>query len=102
MQFDKNQAIYNVLASIPSGKVTTYGRVAEFAGLKNAARYVGTILRKLPEDTQLPWHRVINGQGKIALPENHPGRQTQIAKLQEEGVLVIEGKVNLKNYLWIP
>lgn len=102
MSITPKEAIYQVLHVIPSGKVVTYGQVAQLAGLGKAARYVGTTLKNLPSDTQLPWHRVIGSHGKISLPEHHPGRKTQQLRLLDEGVAVIKGKIDLKEFLWKP
>ena len=72
-EFDHKQRIYAVLAAIPAGVVVSYGQVAELAGLPRAARLVGRTLSALPDDTQLPWHRVVNASGKISMPCDSPG-----------------------------
>ncbi len=95
---DATTRIYLALAQVPEGRVVTYGRLAELAGLPRAARLVGSTLRKLPKDTSLPWHRVLNAQGKISLPE--PGFQRQRDRLQAEGVALISGRVDLTLYGW--
>lgn len=100
MSEDPKQAIYQVLQQIPVGKVSTYGQVAALAGLGRASRYVGTTLKRLPEDSKLPWHRVVNSQGRISLPANHPGNALQRSKLEEEGVNFLNGKINLNQFLW--
>lgn len=56
--------VLRVVASIPAGRVTTYGDVAEMAGRPRAARAVGTILRDAP-DARLPYHRVIGAAGAL-------------------------------------
>jgi methylated-DNA-protein-cysteine methyltransferase-like protein len=91
-----------VLAAVPSGSVVTYGQVAELAGLPRAARMVGRILGNLPKGTELPWHRVINAAGKISLPEGSPSFKTQKARLQEEGVMLNNNRVSLKQFNWQP
>ncbi len=102
-QAAKNKAaIYQVIRSIPSGKVCTYGQVAEMAGLARAARLVGHTLRKLPKGTQLPWHRVINSQGKLSLPEDSPSYREQRKRLQEEDVSFVGNKIKLKQFAWQP
>ncbi|QIL88791.1 cysteine methyltransferase [Microbulbifer sp. SH-1] len=95
---DATSRICLALAQVPSGRVVTYGRLAELAGLPRAARLVGQTLRKLPKDTSLPWHRVLNAQGKISLPQ--PGAQRQIKRLEAEGITLMNGKVDLGIYLW--
>ncbi|WP_226646080.1 MGMT family protein [Microbulbifer variabilis] len=92
--------ICRVLASIPSGYVVTYGDLAEMAGFPRAARLAGQQLRKLPKDTNLPWHRVINAQGRISLPE--PGASRQRERLQKEGVSFLKGRVDMARYRWKP
>nr|WP_284500168.1 MGMT family protein [Microbulbifer sp. GX H0434] len=89
-----------VLAEIPHGHVVTYGDLAEMAGYPRAARLAGQILRKLPRDTRLPWHRVINAQGRISLPE--PGARRQRERLEREGIALIRGRVDMKRYRWRP
>lgn len=92
--------LYTLLASVPEGKVVTYGQLAELIGLPRRARWVGQILKQLPEDTRLPWHRVINAQGRISLPPLSGGDE-QATRLRSEGVLVSpEGKVSLRQYGW--
>ncbi len=61
---------------IPQGKVACYGQIADLAGLPGKARLVGKALSKVPKsgwkEKIVPWHRVINSQGKISFPvENH-------------------------------
>lgn len=94
------EAIYLALLTIPHGRVIAYGKLAALAGLTNGARQVARALCELPEGTHLPWHRVINAQGKISLPENSPSYREQVQRLQEEGIEITRGKINLKNYGW--
>ena len=56
-----SQRVFHIVAAIPFGKVTTYGEVARLAGSPRAARQVGGVLRRLPEGSTLPWHRVSTG-----------------------------------------
>ena len=74
------------------------GQIAALAGMPSHARLVGRILANLPSGTKLPWHRVINSQGKITNPD--PTRQR--ARLEEEGITLVSGRVNLKTYGWQP
>ncbi|MFA0811069.1 MGMT family protein [Microbulbifer epialgicus] len=92
--------ICKVLASIPCGQVVTYGDLAEMAGYPKAARLAGQVLRKLPKDTKLPWHRVINAQGRISLPE--PGASRQRQRLENEGITLLKGRVDMARYRWKP
>ena len=99
-EIEPEQRIYAVLAAIPCGVVVTYGQVADLAGLPKAARLVGRTLSTLPSDTQLPWHRVINARGDISMPQHSLGFDRQKKRLQEENVLVTNGRVNLKLFRW--
>ncbi|MFC3116441.1 MGMT family protein [Cellvibrio fontiphilus] len=92
------EAIYLALMNIPPGKVVTYGQLAALAGLPGAARLAGTLLCGLPEHTHLPWHRVINAQGKISLPESSPAYAEQKRRLQAEGVEFKNQKISLRIY----
>lgn len=92
------EAIYLALMTIPAGKVITYGQLAALAGLPGAARLAGTLLCGLPENTELPWHRVINAQGKISMPEDSPGYKEQKYRLEAEGVEFNNQKINLRIY----
>ena len=97
-----SSAIFAVLKSIPPGRVATYGQVARLAGLPGAARLVGNQLHKLPEGTQLPWHRVVNAQGKISLPADSAGYTEQMTRLLVEGVPVNNGRIPLSTHQWQP
>ena len=98
----REQRVYITLAAVPQGKVVTYGQLGELAGLPRGARQVGYILRNLPPDTTLPWHRVINAAGKISLgPETDSGVR-QRALLQEEGIVCNNGRISLKQFRWQP
>ncbi|AWF83370.1 cysteine methyltransferase [Microbulbifer sp. A4B17] len=94
------ERICQALAAIPKGRVVTYGDLAEMAGYPRAARLAGQTLRKLPRGTKLPWHRVINAQGRISLPE--PGASRQRERLEREGVTLLKGRVDMNIYRWKP
>ncbi|MEO1819393.1 MGMT family protein [Pseudomonas sp.] len=96
----RRDAFFLALASIPPGRVTSYGKLAELAGLGRGARLVGRWLGQLPEGSRLPWHRVLNSQGRLSLSADTPAGQEQRARLSAEGVLVRSGRVNLQHYGW--
>ncbi|MCX2979114.1 MGMT family protein [Candidatus Marimicrobium litorale] len=98
---DINHRIWQVVALIPKGRVSTYGHVAEKAGLAGAARRVGSALRALPADSKIPWHRVLNSKGSIALPTASGSHQIQRDQLEAEGVLFnTKGRVDLEHFGW--
>jgi len=74
--------IFAVIHQIPKGKVSTYGEIAKMAGYPGYARHVGKALGNLPEDSKLPWFRVVNSQGKISLKGRDLERQKK--KLEAE------------------
>lgn len=92
------QRVIQIIAAIPAGQVTTYGNIAQLAGSPRAARQVGGVLRKLPEGSTLPWHRVINRHGEISQQGEDFKRQRQA--LLEEGIMFEEGRIDLKKYGW--
>ena len=96
------EKIWQVVSMIPQGKVATYGQVAELAGLPRMARAVGRTLSQLPKDTQLPWFRVINAKGMISFPVDSDAYKHQFDLLADEGIGLVNGKISLKHYRWIP
>lgn len=95
-----NESIWQIVAAIPQGRVSTYGQIARIAGYPNHSRQVGSTLKNLPKGTKLPWHRVINAQGKISFPEDSEPYRLQRRRLEEEGVVFKGGKVPLREYGW--
>ena len=95
-------AVLYILGQIPKGKVISYGKIAKLAGYPNHSRHVGQVLKHLPKDTSLPWHRVINSQGKISFPTESDKYQTQLERLHAEDVILLKNKVNLNVYGWPP
>jgi methylated-DNA-protein-cysteine methyltransferase-like protein len=97
-----HQRIYATVKKIPKGRVTTYGTVARLAGFAGQARLVGYALSALPAGTALPWHRVINAQGRLSLERSSSGAGvTQRLRLEAEGVKVdAGGRVSLVRYGW--
>lgn len=102
MNEDAYERIWETVASIPRGRVATYGQVAELAGLGRRARLVGHALQRAPASLGLPWHRVINARGQIAFPKNHANRRRQLARLRAEDVALRDGRVDLGRYRWRP
>lgn len=94
--------IWETIQDIPPGSVANYGQVAEIAGIPRGARQVGYALRHTPGDMDLPWHRVIQSSGKSAFDRNSRAFKTQSDRLAEEGVVMLNGKVDMKKYRWQP
>lgn len=90
--------IVRIIKSIPKGKVSSYRDVALAAGIPNGARQTVRVLHSLSEKFDLPWHRVIRSDGRIALREGE-GRELQISLLRSEGVEVSpEGRVDTARF----
>lgn len=91
--------VIHLIASIPPGKVMSYGAIAKACMMPRGARQVSYILHSMSEKHNLPWHRVINSQGKISLPGERGLLQQQL--LEQEGVMLVGGKINLKTYSYL-
>jgi methylated-DNA-protein-cysteine methyltransferase-like protein len=87
------QAIWDVVAMIPQGRVRTYGGVARVAGFPGHARQAGYALRLMPAHLHLPWHRVVGAGGRIVFPKSSRQYREQGRRLRSEGVAVKDGRV---------
>lgn len=92
--------VYQFVKLVPSGKVVTYGQVARAIGAPRCARQVGFALHVNPEPGVIPCHRVVNREGRLAPAFAFGGIEIQAALLQEEGVEVTDGAVDLSRYQW--
>jgi methylated-DNA-protein-cysteine methyltransferase-like protein len=93
---------FALIQAIPPGKVMSYGQIAAAAGSPRGARQVVRILHSLSTKHGLPWHRVINSQGKIGFRDPYY-REVQIRELEAEGVTVTSaGNVDLELYQYDP
>lgn len=97
-----HQRIWEVIARIPRGKVANYGQIATIAGLGKRARLVGYALHSAPDELDLPWHRVINAQGKISFPRDSDSYQRQRGLLEAEGIVFIGDRVDFGICRWTP
>lgn len=87
------QAMWDVIARVPWGRVATYGEVARAAGFPGRARQAGFALRHMPDDLHLPWHRIVGAGGRIAFPKGSRHHREQARLLRSEGVAVEDGRV---------
>ena len=93
------EKIYEVVKSIPKGKVATYGQVALLAGNPRWARVVGYALHINPEPGAIPCHRVVNREGKVALGFAFGGEGVQRQLLESEGIVFeSDGRIDLEKY----
>lgn len=97
------ERIWKTVRRVPKGRVATYGLIARAAGLPGHARQVGYALHSLPQDSQVPWHRIINAKGEISLRGWNEADVHQRALLEAEGVeFDLKGRVSLQKFLWKP
>jgi len=94
------EAMYVALAAIPQGRVTSYGALARLAGMGRGARLIGRWLGDLPNGTDLPWHRVVNSQGRLSLPPGSPADHEQQQRLTGEGVVIRNRRIDLRRFGW--
>ncbi len=93
--------IYATVARIPEGTVATYGQIAEIVG--TGPRQVGRALSELPDGLQCPWHRVINARGEVSPRSgSRTAHLRQKKRLEREGVVFRNGRVDLEVYGWFP
>lgn len=92
--------VYEYLMTIPKGKVVTYKQVAESLGNKGLARAVGNILHKNPDEKKYPCYKVLNSKGELAEAFAFGGKKVQKERLEKEGIIVVDNKVDLKVYQW--
>lgn len=92
------EKVIAIIQSIPSGKVMTYGQIARLAGSPRAARQVVRVLHSMSKKYKLPWHRVINSKGQIAIKDDESFHE-QMLNLQIEGIEVSpNGMVDLERF----
>lgn len=94
--------VIKIIKSIPEGKVMTYGQIARHAGSPRAARQVVRVLHSMSKKHRLPWHRVINVKGQIAIQDDESYNEQKL-NLEIEGVEVGQnGSIDLVKYQWHP
>ena len=92
--------IYEAVKQIPNGKVATYGRIAELAGDRKMARAVGNALHKNPDPENIPCFRVVNAKGECSGSFAFGGPDAQAKRLREDGIEVVNNRVDLEKYGW--
>ena len=93
--------IYEWVRRVPEGKVATYGQIAGLAG-KCSARQVGYAMAALSGDSAIPWHRIINSQGRISQRTGSEGHRLQQILLEAEGIVFSEDDtIKLVKFGWI-
>ena len=103
-QLTFDQRVWHEVARIPFGQLATYGQIADLIGAYGCARQVGWALRRLELPSTVPWHRVVNAQGRISMSLSREGSDwIQRELLMAEGIPVDgEGRLPLRQFLWHP
>lgn len=98
-----NQKVWDLVRTIPKGRVASYGQLATMLGAPRKARHVGYALHQTPDDLVLPWHRVINSRGEISFENRTEAYMLQRAMLEAEAVRFSEkGRIDMKKFGWRP
>ena len=97
----RHELMLQVVKEIPKGRVATYGQIAELAGFEDQARQVGYALNALPEENNVPWHRVVNARGEISPRSRGDSHELQRLLLDGEGIeFGPSGRIDLARYRW--
>jgi methylated-DNA-protein-cysteine methyltransferase related protein len=96
------ERVVEIIRNIPAGKVMTYGQIAREAGSPRAARQVVRALHSMSRKHRLPWHRVVNAKGQIALKDDESYTE-QLFSLESEGIQIgLNGIIDLEKYQYHP
>jgi methylated-DNA-protein-cysteine methyltransferase-like protein len=96
------QRVYAKVREVPRGRVATYGQIAALLGSPRAGRSVGWALRALEDGSGVPWHRVVDAQGRIRLAAHGGAAALQAALLRRDGIVVSrQGTIDLGRFLWM-
>ncbi|QHE54312.1 MGMT family protein [Pontibacillus sp. HMF3514] len=96
------ESVINIIRDIPEGKVMSYGQIAKHAGSPRGARQVVRILHTMSSKYRLPWHRVVNAKGEIAIKDEEGSFEQKQRLEDEEVVFVSEYKVDMRESRYEP
>lgn len=96
--------VFEVVELIPKGRVTSYGAIAKYLGAAKSSRVVGYAMNASHSNLKpIPAHRVVNRNGLLTGKMHFPTPSTMQQRLEEEGVTIIEDKIqNFQNHFWDP
>ncbi len=93
--------VYDIVAMVPEGKVATYGGIGKILGYPRGAKIVGWAMRSVPEDLDLPCHRVVKATGELSPDYVFGAYEIQRAMLEAEGITFREdGTIDMVKHLW--
>ena len=94
------QRVYDYLQTIPQGKVVTYRQIATHLGNPKLARAVGNALHHNPDPGKYPCYKVVSARGDLSAQFAFGGFEGQKQRLEQDGIQVVNGKVDLAKYQW--
>lgn len=95
-----SKKVIELIQSVPKGKVATYGLIARLAGNSHGSRRVGWLLHSSTQKYDLPWQRIIKSDGSLSFPQYSQNFMMQKQQLEIEGIMIKNGRVDLKKFLW--
>lgn len=97
------EKVYDIVRQIPSGRVTSYGMIAEIIGLKSSARMVGWAMNAAHSKDDVPAHRVVNRNGLLTGRHHFSPPELMQQLLENEGIEVENHQIqNFKDVFWKP
>ncbi len=98
-----SERVYALVRLVPRGRIVSYGGAAALLGQPRAARGVGGALAALPDDSDVPWWRVVNRNGEVSIRGPMHGRAIQRMLLEREGVRFgPTGRIDWTTFGWTP
>lgn len=95
------QKVYEIVATIPEGKVATYGQIAAMAGEPDAAQEAGYAMSRVTPAQNLPCHRVVNKAGTLSPDFAFGGQDRQRSLLEAEGItFTVKGRIDMGRHTW--
>ena len=95
--------VFEVAKLVPKGRVTSYGAIAAYIGMKRSARMVGYAMNASHSDKKIPAHRVVNRNGMLTGKNHFNGPDEMQKRLEKEGIKVKNDQiVNFKKHFWDP
>ena len=95
------QKVYEIVATIPEGKVATYGQIAAMAGEPDAAQEAGYAMSRVSPAQNLPCHRVVNKAGTLSPEFAFGGQEKQRKLLEAEGItFTVKGRIDMSRHTW--
>ena len=98
------EKVFEIVKKIPYGRVTSYGAIAEYLGIRSSARMVGWAMNiSHSSKKNVPAHRVVNRNGMLTGKHHFGGPDVMQQLLESEGITIIDDKiVDFSKYFWNP